>query len=69
MQWNAAGLQEFTKNHLYPAFRDAGISTKVLVHDWNWDGYQQWAAPLLNDPAIATTHSSAESPGTATAET
>jgi glucosylceramidase len=52
MQWNAAGLQEFTKNHLYPAFRSAGISTKVLVHDWNWDGYEQWAAPLVNDPAI-----------------
>ncbi|MGW4466195.1 ricin-type beta-trefoil lectin domain protein [Micromonospora sp. NPDC004704] len=52
MQWNAAGLQEFTKNHLYPAFRNAGINTKVLVHDWNWDGYQEWAAPLVNDPAI-----------------
>lgn len=52
MQWNAAGLQEFTKNHLYPAFRNAGINSKVLVHDWNWDGYQEWAAPLLNDPAI-----------------
>ncbi|MEV4757201.1 ricin-type beta-trefoil lectin domain protein [Micromonospora sp. NPDC049559] len=52
MQWNASGLQEFTKNHLYPAFRNAGITTKVLVHDWNWDAYDQWAAPLVNDPAI-----------------
>jgi glucosylceramidase len=52
MLWNAAGLQEFTKNDLYPAFRSAGITTKVLVHDWNWDAYNTWAAPLVNDAAI-----------------
>jgi glucosylceramidase len=52
MQWNTAGLQFFIKNGLYPAFRSAGLTTKVLVHDWNWDAYGTWAAPLLADTAI-----------------
>ena len=52
MNWNASGLQYFVKTGIYPAFRSAGLSTKVLVHDWNWDLYDTWAAPLLGDPAI-----------------
>jgi glucosylceramidase len=52
MNWNASGLQYFVKNALWPAFRSAGITTKTLVHDWNWDGYDTWAAPLLGDTAI-----------------
>jgi glucosylceramidase len=52
MQWNTSGLQFFIKNGLYPALHAGGLTTKVLVHDWNWDGYDTWAAPLLADTAI-----------------
>jgi len=52
MQWNTSGLQYFIKNGLYPALHSNGLTTKVLVHDWNWDGYDTWAAPLLADTAI-----------------
>jgi glucosylceramidase len=52
MSWNASGLVEFTKNHLYPAFRAAGITTKVLVHDWNYGDYGQIGSGILADAAI-----------------
>jgi glucosylceramidase len=53
MQWNASGLDYFTASNLLPAFHAAGLNTKVLIHDWNWDGWNTWGAPLLADPAIA----------------
>jgi len=52
MQWNTSGLQFFLKNGLYPALHSAGLDTKVLVGDWNWDTYDTWVAPLLADTAI-----------------
>jgi glucosylceramidase len=52
VQWNASGLDYFTGTNLLPALHAAGLSTKVLIHDWNWDGYDTWAAPLMNDTAI-----------------
>ena len=57
-QWNAAGLQEFTKNHLYPAFRTADINTKVLV--WSpttgtGTVTSNRATPPVDDPATAMT--------------
>src|SRR5882757_102778 len=52
LQWNESGLDFFTASNLLPAFHAAGLSTKVLIHDWNWDGYDTWAAPLMNDTAI-----------------
>ncbi|WP_240687254.1 ricin-type beta-trefoil lectin domain protein [Amycolatopsis suaedae] len=52
MHWNTEGLMYFTKNALWPAFRAAGITTKTLINDWNWDGYATWARPQLQDPAI-----------------
>jgi glucosylceramidase len=52
MQWNASGLDFFVAANLLPAFHAAGLTTKVLIHDWNWDLFNTWAAPLLNDPAI-----------------
>jgi glucosylceramidase len=52
MNWNASGLQYFVKSNLLPAFHNAGLATKVLVHDWNWDVYNTYAAPLVNDPTI-----------------
>ncbi len=52
MSWNSSGLVEFTKNHLYPAFRAAGITTKVIVHDWNYGDYNQIGAGLLADTSV-----------------
>ncbi|MEH0974840.1 lectin [Micromonospora sp. CPCC 205546] len=52
MSWNGSGLVEFTKNHLYPALRAAGLNTKVLVHDWNYGDYSGFGAVLLADPGI-----------------
>lgn len=50
--WNGSGLQVFTKNNLLPALQNAGLSTKVLALDWNWDQYNAYAAPTVNDAAI-----------------
>jgi glucosylceramidase len=52
--WNGAGLAYFTKNNLLPALQGAGLSTKVLALDWNWDQYQSFAAPTMDDAAIRT---------------
>nr|WP_245602054.1 ricin-type beta-trefoil lectin domain protein [Hamadaea tsunoensis] len=52
MQWNTAGIQYFLKNGLFPALHSNGLDTKVLVGDWNWDTYDTWVAPLVNDTAI-----------------
>ena len=52
MSWNSSGLAEFTKNHLYPAFRAAGITAKVLIHDWNYGDYQQIGSGVLADSAV-----------------
>jgi glucosylceramidase len=54
MNWNAGGLIELTKNHVYPAFRAAGITTKVLVHDWNYGDYAAIGQPILADAAVRT---------------
>ncbi|MCE6993881.1 ricin-type beta-trefoil lectin domain protein [Saccharothrix sp. S26] len=52
MSWNPAGLVEFTKNNLYPAFRAAGITTKVLVHDWNYGDYANFGSGVLGDAGV-----------------
>jgi glucosylceramidase len=52
--WNGAGLAYFTKTNLLPALQNAGLSTKVLALDWNWDQYQSFAAPTMDDAAIRT---------------
>ncbi|MER7948794.1 ricin-type beta-trefoil lectin domain protein [Streptomyces sp. NPDC096079] len=52
MSWNPSGLVEFTKNHVYPAFRAAGITTKVLVHDWNYGDYANFGAAVLADSGV-----------------
>ncbi|MFI9343836.1 ricin-type beta-trefoil lectin domain protein [Streptomyces sp. NPDC052773] len=52
MSWNASGLAYFTKNELLPKLAAAGLTTKVLAHDWNWDTYDAYAAPTVDDPAI-----------------
>jgi glucosylceramidase len=56
MNWNGSGLLEFTKNHLFPALHAAGLSTKVLILDYNWGNYNDLGsvpiadATLRNDP-------------------
>nr|WP_296069059.1 ricin-type beta-trefoil lectin domain protein [uncultured Actinoplanes sp.] len=75
MQWPVSGLQSFAKNDLMPALQAAGLSTKLLIGDWNFDTYDQWVAPLLNDTAIRihpnfggiAWHDYGGSPSTATA--
>jgi glucosylceramidase len=52
MNWNGSGLVEFTKNHLFPAFRAAGITTKVLVLDYNWGNYNDLGSVPLADAAL-----------------
>jgi len=52
MNWNPSGLVEFTKNYVYPALHTAGLSTKVLVHDWNYGDYASFGSGILNDAGI-----------------
>ncbi|MET8150696.1 ricin-type beta-trefoil lectin domain protein [Actinoplanes sp. NPDC049668] len=52
MNWNSSGLVEFTKNFVYPAFRAAGITTKVLIHDWNYGDYAGMGAAILADAGV-----------------
>jgi glucosylceramidase len=52
MSWNPAGLVELTKNHVYPAFRAAGITTKVLHHDWNYGDYANFGSQIVADATL-----------------
>ncbi|MEU5662351.1 ricin-type beta-trefoil lectin domain protein [Streptomyces longwoodensis] len=52
MSWNASGLAYFTKSELLPKLQAAGLSTKVLAHDWNWDTYDAYAAQTVDDAAV-----------------
>lgn len=52
MNWNGAGLLNFTKNHLFPAFRAAGITTKVMILDYNWGNYDDLGSVPLNDAGL-----------------
>ncbi|MEW2132157.1 ricin-type beta-trefoil lectin domain protein [Streptomyces sp. NPDC005435] len=52
MSWNASGLAYFTKSELLPRLQQAGLSTKVLAHDWNWDVYDSYAAQTVDDAAV-----------------
>ena len=52
MQWNGSGLHFFIGSNLLPAFHAAGLTTKVLALDWNWDIYPSFGAPTVDDPAI-----------------
>jgi glucosylceramidase len=52
MQWTPSGLQFFAKTNLLPALQSAGLSTKLMIGDWNFDTYDTWVSPLINDTAI-----------------
>ncbi|GAA3547696.1 ricin-type beta-trefoil lectin domain protein [Amycolatopsis ultiminotia] len=52
--WDGSGLAYFAKNNLLPALQKANLSTKLLALDWNWDQYQSFGAPTMDDEAIRT---------------
>ncbi|MGX6604512.1 ricin-type beta-trefoil lectin domain protein [Micromonosporaceae bacterium Da 78-11] len=52
MQWTPSGLDYFAANAVLPALKNAGLSTKLLIGDWNWDTYDTWVSPLMNDAVI-----------------
>ncbi len=52
MSWNGSGLAYFTKNELLPKLQSAGLDTKVLAHDWNWDTYDEYAAATVDDADV-----------------
>ncbi|QKW11178.1 glucosylceramidase [Streptomyces sp. NA04227] len=52
MSWQGEGLRYFTEQELLPRLKAAGLSTKVLAHDWNWDTFQEYGAPTVDDPDI-----------------
>jgi glucosylceramidase len=52
MHWNGEGLRFFIGSNLLPALHAAGLATKVLALDWNWDSYAAYGAPTVDDAAI-----------------
>jgi glucosylceramidase len=52
MNWTGEEMKSFLLRDLWPAFRKAGIRTRVLAVDWNWSNYRELGAPLLSDPAV-----------------
>ncbi len=48
MAWSASGENAFIKNNLSPALKGAGLSTKILGYDHNWND-TSFASTLLND--------------------
>jgi len=50
MLMSAAEQASFIKNNLGPAFRDAGINTKIILYDHNCDR-PDYPMNILNDPA------------------
>jgi glucosylceramidase len=43
----------FIKNHLGPKFQAAGLDTKIIIYDHNWDN-TSYAISILNDPEAKT---------------
>src|SRR4051794_34363822 len=52
MNWNGSGLLEFTKNNLLPALHAAGLTTKVLILDYNWGNYNDLGSVPIADAAL-----------------
>jgi glucosylceramidase len=48
----AAEQAEFVRNHLGPAFRAAGVDTKIIIYDHNADRID-YPTEILNDPQAA----------------
>ncbi|HEV7657889.1 MAG TPA: ricin-type beta-trefoil lectin domain protein [Mycobacteriales bacterium] len=52
MSWNGSGLDFFMKTNLFPAMHAAGLSTKVLALDWNWDAYPDFGSVPVGDATV-----------------
>jgi glucosylceramidase len=52
MEMFSAEQRDFIKNNLGPAFRDAGIKTKIILYDHNCD-HPEYATDILSDPDAA----------------
>jgi glucosylceramidase len=52
MEMQASEQLDFIKNHLGPKFTSAGITTKIIVYDHNWD-VTDYAISILNDPVAS----------------
>jgi glucosylceramidase len=52
MQWYYIEQAEFIKNHLGPAFKKAGVTTKIILFDHNCDRID-YPLALLSDPDVA----------------
>lgn len=50
MVMSAAEQADFVKNHLGPAFKSAGLTTKIIIWDHNCDN-PNYPLSILNDPA------------------
>lgn len=49
MEMQASHQLEFVRDHLGPKFEAAGLETKIIVYDHNWD-VTDYAISILNDP-------------------
>jgi len=49
MKMEAAAQADFIKNHVGPAMKKAGLATKILAYDHNWDR-PDYPLLILNDP-------------------
>ena len=52
MKMSAKEQRDVLRDHFGPAFAKAGLSTKIMVYDHNWD-HPEYAATILSDPAAA----------------
>src|SRR5215475_13814458 len=52
MNWNGSGLDFFSVSNLLPAFRAAGITTKLLALDYNWSNYNDLGSVPMADATL-----------------
>lgn len=52
MEMQAIQQADFIKNALGPAFLEAGLNTKIIIYDHNWDN-TNYAISILNDAGAA----------------
>jgi glucosylceramidase len=53
MEMQPAEQLNFIKNNLGPAFTSAGLDTKIIIYDHNWDN-TQYAISVLNDATASS---------------
>jgi glucosylceramidase len=52
MNWNGSGLDYFDVNNLLPAFHSAGLTTKLLLLDYNWGNYSDLGSVPMGDATL-----------------